>query len=504
MRKPIKKTPQRNLNPVVEKALRVEMDYIRSKSGLLYFVETYVHIEMKDAGSKIIPFELWPMQRKTLQELRDNRLNIVLKARQLGITWLVLAYAAWLMMHQGRTVVAMSRTETEAKELVRRMTVILSHMPELIKEIGQINSTGMCWAATSMTVTVFHDNGLESTFQAFTSSPDAGRSFTADLGIFDEWAFQESADTIWQAVFPTVNRPGGGQIIGLSTPKRGTLFENVWNNYATFHKIFLPWYADPSRTPAWYEETKNTLKDAMFAEYPATPEEAWTIVGGAFFPEIREYIHIAEYRPSGHVRRYRSLDYGLDMLACYWHEVDEDGFDTIYRELAVSGLIASDAAVAIIKATGNEVIDATYAPPDLWNRNRDTGKSTFEIFHDYGIDLVMTSNDREQGWLDLKEWLKPVPATNEQTGEQHMTARMRLLRGACPYLWRCLLAIQKDKNHPNDCAMDPHEFTHGPDSIRAFAAGRPRPAELIKPRLLNAAPEYDSQVQDFFEYGGTE
>ena len=35
--------------------------------------------------------------------------------------------------------------------------------------------------------------------------------------------------------------------------------------------------------------------------------------------------------------------------------------------------------------------------------------------------------------------------------------------------------LQSDERDPNDVSSEPHELTHGPDAIRYFIAGRPRP-----------------------------
>ncbi len=485
------------MNPIVRKAYQSELQYVRT--NLLYFVETYVKIEDKQTDGLIVPFELWDGQRNVLNSIRTHRLNIILKARQLGITWLALAYAAWVMLRPGKTVVALSRTETEAKELVRRIVVILSHMKELIREDDW---GGMTWESTALTATIVHENGLRSTFQAFPSTPGAGRSFTANLIILDEWAYQEFAEKIWTSVFPTINSPSGGQVIGLSTMKRGTLFEQIWNENKIFNKLFLGWNTDPRRTPEWYEQTKESIGDQIYAEYPATPEEASLIVGGAFFPEIRDHIHMVDYLPEGTRRNYISLDYGLDKLACYWHRIDTAGEDIVYREVAESNLIISAAAERIKEAMGREKIEAIFAPPDLWNRRQDTGRSAAEIFAEHGLPMTKTSNDRVQGWLDLKEWLAPRRTLDEQTGQEIIKPHMRFLRGATPYLWKCLLSIQKDERRKDDCADQPHELTHGPDALRAFAAGRPWGAEEQKERDPLAPPEYDEQIESFFEYSG--
>ncbi|MBK8049293.1 MAG: hypothetical protein IPK16_20555 [Anaerolineales bacterium] len=64
---------------------------------LPFFVRNFVSIY--DATTQDwVRFELWPAQERTLQTMADSRKLVVLKARQLGISWLSLAYALWLML----------------------------------------------------------------------------------------------------------------------------------------------------------------------------------------------------------------------------------------------------------------------------------------------------------------------------------------------------------------------------------------------------------------------
>lgn len=484
---------------VLRRAWESEIAYCRDH--VEYFVDRYGRIEDKDSTEIVQPFRMWDEQRKALRSITEHRLNIVLKARQLGITWLVLNMAAKEMLTAlGSTVVALSKTEEDGKELIRRICVIFDNMPELVRREDWY---GAKLESSTMSATLTFPNGLQSVIKAFPAAPGAGRSFTANLVILDEWAFQQYAREIWGAAFPTINRPTGGKVIGLSTIKRGSLFEEIWTGEGNgFNKVFIPWSADPRRTQEWYEQTKASIgEDLTLAEYPATPEEALTVPGGAFFPEVKDSIHVTEWMPDAPIQRYISIDYGLDALAAIWHAVDARGRDTVYREVYQSGLIVSEAAQAIIRASANERIEAVYAPPDLWNRNRDTGRSTAEIFTEMGLPLVRTSNDRVQGWLDVKEWLRPVKETNEQTGEQKLTARLQILKGTAPNLLRCLKAIQKDERKPNDCANDPHELTHLPDSLRAFCAGRPLPPELPVMRDPDEPKRFNQQIDEFMRWG---
>ena len=49
------------------------------------------------SNTRTIPFALYDFQTKTLESFRDEQFNIVLKARQMGISTLVSGYALWLM-----------------------------------------------------------------------------------------------------------------------------------------------------------------------------------------------------------------------------------------------------------------------------------------------------------------------------------------------------------------------------------------------------------------------
>ena len=195
----------------------------------------------------------------------------------------------------------------------------------------------------------------------------------------------------------------------------------------------------------------------------------WDAFEGQYFSEFDRDIHVIEpFIIPSEWRRYITLDYGLDMLACYFIAVDTHQKAYVYKELYQSNLIISDAAKAIKDITIEPIYD-TLAPPDLWNRRQETGKSAAELFQDNGINFTKSNNNRVQGWYNLKEWLKPY---KDEQGI--MTANLVITKN-CVNLIRCLPQLQCDDRNPNDTASEPHEITHGPDAIRGFVCGRPYP-----------------------------
>ena len=86
------------------------------------------------------------------------------------------------------------------------------------------------------------------------------------------------------------------------------------------------------------------------------------------------------------------------------------------------------------------------------------------------MSFTKTSNDRETGWLAIKELLCPG------------RGKIRLkIFCHCTEIIKCLPLLQIDKLRPTDCANEPHEVTHAPDALRGFAIFYARPAELAFP-----------------------
>lgn len=219
----------------------------------------------------------------------------------------------------------------------------------------------------------------------------------------------------------------------------------------------------------------------------------WDIFDGQYFTEWERDLHVMEpFEIPSDWRRYFVMDYGLDMLAGYWIAVDGFGRAYVYREIYESGLIISEAAKKISSAT-TEKLYASIAPPDLWNRRQDTGKSAAEIFSENGVPLIAAKNERVQGWYNLKEWLSP---RRDETGSR--CAYLRIFSN-CINLIRTLPAVTVDSINPNDVAKTPHELTHAPDAIRYFVAGRPIPAEKVRDRD-EITPAYDRQIEDMLNF----
>lgn len=90
------------------------------------------------------------------------------------------------------------------------------------------------------------------------------------------------------------------------------------------------------------------------------------------------------------------------MLACLWIALDYNGKAYVYKELYESGLIISEAARRIKEVNGDDEIAMRFAPPDLWNKRQETGKSAIDIFLENGLYFYKSDNSRVQGWVRLE------------------------------------------------------------------------------------------------------
>ncbi len=197
----------------------------------------------------------------------------------------------------------------------------------------------------------------------------------------------------------------------------------------------------------------------------------WNIFDGQYFSEFSRDSHVCEpFSIPQHWRKFRTIDYGLDRLACLWIALSPEGKSYVYREFCKSNLPISHAAREILERTPeDEDIYATLAPPDLWFRTQESGKSKHILFSEAGLRLTKTGNDRESGWLAIKEML---------ITEQEEGARLKIFRN-CTEIIKCLPMLKIDKLRPTDCSTEPHIITHAPDALRGYAIYRANPPKTI-------------------------
>lgn len=245
-------------------------------------------------------------------------------------------------------------------------------------------------------------------------------------------------------------------------------------------RIFIPSLVQDNKFMLEYDPDYVNRLDALpEKERKALKYGDWDIFDGVFFSEFRRSTHVMpKFEIPSHWNKYIAFDYGLDKFAVLFIAIDEKGKAYVYNYIHKENLIVSEAAQMLKSYMRKDTFKDILAPPDLWHRNRDTGKSTAEIFMDNGIYLSKASNDRHAGWLAVHEWLRINKIRHEQTGELIESSNLVIFDNVLPLI-EYLPAIQIDEKDPNDCATQPHELTHICDALRYFCVSRANPSKEI-------------------------
>ena len=234
----------------------IQQEYIKCASDPVYFFRKYVYISHPTKGR--VKFDLYRFQELAFRELVDNDYNIILKARQMGISTLVAGYSLWLMLfHKDKKVLVIATKQDVAKNLVTKVRYAHENLPKWLQ-----NKT-----IEDNKLSLKFGNG--STIKAVASSPDAGRSESLSLLILDEAAFIDYIDEIWGASQQTLAT--GGKCIALSTPNgMGNWFHQMWvgskEGVNRFNAINLHWSLHPDRGQEWRDEQDKILGAKLAAQ----------------------------------------------------------------------------------------------------------------------------------------------------------------------------------------------------------------------------------------------
>lgn len=258
------------------------------------------------------------------------------------------------------------------------------------------------------------------------------------------------------------------------------------------------------------EKNPNYLSNiSMMHNSDAMRYGNWDILSGCYFDNFDINKHVVKpFKIPAHWQVYRSFDYGLDMFAGFWWVIDEDGRSWCIRGLEMENLSPQDAAKAMLDNTlTHEKIVCTYAPPDMWNRQKETGRTIAQIFTQYGLPVIRSDNSRVQGHMVMRSLMEPAPLHDEYVikmlgGPDKAPKELPMLMffDNVGGVIEDIQSIQHDDINPNDCAKDPHDITHTVDGVRYFCINRAvvseKPIESVpKDELIDGQEEnYDSYM----------
>ena len=316
-----------------------------------YFIDSYSKITHPQEG--LIPFKLFDYQKDLLTRYQDHRFNVILKARQLGISTVTASYIVWMMLfHREKNILVVATKLQVAANLVKKVKLAIRSIPDWLR-IADVNIDNR----NSFELT----NG--SLIRASSTSGDAGRSEALSLLVVDEAAHVEGMDELWTALYSTLST--GGRCIALSSPNGvGNWFHKAYTEAEESRNDFYPtkllWDVHPNRDADWYEkETRNMSRRDIAQELECSfnmsgetvfhGEDIRRILGDVCEPKHKtgfdrnlwiweEYQQGATYLLSADVARGDSKDYSvyhvfkletMELVAEYQGKVTPDIFSRI-------------------------------------------------------------------------------------------------------------------------------------------------------------------------------
>ena len=160
-------------------------EYVRCRKDPVYFIKKYGKIRHPTKG--LLSFELWDFQEDIVHSFLDKSYNIILKARQLGISTLCAAYAGWMAtFFKNREIYILATKRDTATNLVDKVRVFLDGVPSWLKSEIVIDNRQSLQMANGSKI----KSGATGS-----NAQDAARSEALSLLIIDEAAFIKSMDT---------------------------------------------------------------------------------------------------------------------------------------------------------------------------------------------------------------------------------------------------------------------------------------------------------------------
>jgi hypothetical protein len=249
-------------------------EYIKCAKDPVYFCEKYVKVKTLDRG--IVPFDLYPYQKKFINAIDQNRFVISKWPRQCGKSTCVTSYIChYITFNQSVNVAILAnRLKTAKEELFSKLQLAYENLPHFLQQ-GVVE-----WNKTSFKL----ENGSRVMCDATSSTAIRGGSY--NLLLLDEYAFLAShlAEEFYTSTYPTISAGTTTKLIIVSTPNGMNHFHKLWVDAKRpdGHKLknkFIPvevsWRETPIspgtpklRDDVWaQEQIANTSADQFEQEY---------------------------------------------------------------------------------------------------------------------------------------------------------------------------------------------------------------------------------------------
>ena len=232
-------------------------EYLKCKDDPVYFTEKFIKIINLDEG--LVPFDMYPFQRKLIHNFHSGRFNICKMPRQSGKSTTVVSYLLhYALFNDSVTIGILANKAATARDLLGRLQIAYEALPKWMQQ-GII-----AWNKGSMEL----EN--KSKIVAASTSASAVRGMSFNIIFLDEFAFipNHIADDFFSSVYPTISSGKSTKVIIVSTPRGMNHFYRLWHDAELGRNEYITtdvhWSEVPGRDEDWKEQTIKNTSEAQF------------------------------------------------------------------------------------------------------------------------------------------------------------------------------------------------------------------------------------------------
>ena len=233
------------------------VEFIKCKQDPVYFAINYLKIVSLDHG--LVPFELYPFQKKLIRNFHEKRFNICKMPRQTGKSTTCVAYLLhYAVFNDNVNIAILANKASTARDLLGRLQLAYENLPNWMQQ-GIIS-----WNKGSLEL----ENGSKISSNSTSSSAVRGGSY--NVIFLDEFAFipNHIADDFFASVYPTISSGQSTKVIIVSTPRGMNHYYRMWHDSERGKNEYVPtevhWSEVPGRDEEWKEQTIANTSEQQF------------------------------------------------------------------------------------------------------------------------------------------------------------------------------------------------------------------------------------------------
>lgn len=412
------------------------------------------------------PVPDWPYVTAIAEQMVAQDRLLVLKSRQMMVTWLACAYLLWKGLQGAPGVhLIISKEERSARELIARIQFLYDHLPSEMR-VGKVTSS----------VSAFRFPDWKCRILSLPASPHAVRGLSPHTVLWDEIAFCRYDEDIWTAIKPAVD--AGGQFIGISTPNGPTgVFASLAHDISGHFVVHRVHYKDnPTRNAHWLASARAGLSDAKWRR---EQELSFEGAEGRVYDQFNAQTHVLDEHNVGAEgsRFYRGLDFGYRHPAVVWVEEKPSGelvvFDSLVGDRWSLAKLMDEMTVRDRQHNLTEKDFSWMAVDPAGAAKTDFGISPVESLEQAGYKLVFRTSNITPGVETLRSLL--LDASGVVRLKVHKRCR-ELITAFDGYRWA----------KEGDLPLKDGEHDHIMDALRYLIINLPRyhrQAAQVPPRV---------------------